>query len=90
MQDWAEDDRNLLNWRALTAETNFEKTSPADVEISDQEIFIGKNFNDDANEDVDMVQLIQINEILRYHPIAIVGAELRAAMNSMKQIALGE
>ncbi|ANQ48749.2 ketol-acid reductoisomerase [Flammeovirga sp. MY04] len=39
MKDWAEDDKNLLNWRALTAETNFEKTAPADVEITEQEFY---------------------------------------------------
>jgi ketol-acid reductoisomerase len=27
MTDWANDDVNLLTWRAATAETNFEKTS---------------------------------------------------------------
>jgi ketol-acid reductoisomerase len=30
--------------------------------------------------------LIKVNEVLRYHPIEIVGEELRAAMTSMKQI----
>lgn len=39
MKDWAEDDKNLLNWRALTAETNFEKTEPAKVEITEQEFY---------------------------------------------------
>lgn len=39
MKDWAEDDKNLLNWRALTGETNFEKTAPADIEITEQEFY---------------------------------------------------
>lgn len=178
MKDWSEGDKNLLNWRSLTEQTNFEKTAPANVEISDQEFYdkgllmvamvragvelafetmteagikdesayyeslhetpliantiarkklfemnrvisdtaeygcylfdhackplladfmtkvetniIGKDFNDGANKDVDNVNLIKVNEILRYHPIEIVGAELREAMTSMKQIALGE
>jgi len=39
MEDWANDDVNLLTWRAATGETNFEKTPAADVEISEQEYF---------------------------------------------------
>ena len=39
MEDWANDDANLLKWRADTAETNFEKTPAGDVEISEQEFF---------------------------------------------------
>ncbi|MEN8799252.1 MAG: ketol-acid reductoisomerase, partial [Flavobacteriaceae bacterium] len=39
MEDWANDDQNLLKWRAATAETAFEKTPAADVEISEQEYY---------------------------------------------------
>ena len=39
MVDWANDDINLLGWRAETAETAFEKTPAGDVEISEQEFF---------------------------------------------------
>ena len=39
MQDWANDDQNLLKWRALTAETAFEKTEPTLDNISEQEYF---------------------------------------------------
>ena len=39
MEDWANDDVNLLTWRAATGETAFEKTPAADVEISEQEYF---------------------------------------------------
>ncbi|MDY0249608.1 MAG: ketol-acid reductoisomerase [Pseudomonas sp.] len=39
MADWANDDKNLLTWRAETAETNFEKTLASDVAISEQEFF---------------------------------------------------
>ena len=40
MADWANDDANLLKWRAQTAETTFER-SKADnsIDISDQEFF---------------------------------------------------
>lgn len=36
MEDWANDDKNLLKWRAATAETAFEKTPAAEVEITEQ------------------------------------------------------
>ncbi|MCK5815626.1 MAG: ketol-acid reductoisomerase [Flavobacteriaceae bacterium] len=39
MEDWANDDKNLLTWRAATGETNFEKTPAGAVEISEQEYF---------------------------------------------------
>lgn len=39
MEDWANDDKNLLTWRAATGETAFEKTPAASVEISEQEYF---------------------------------------------------
>ncbi len=39
MEDWANDDKNLLTWREATGETNFEKTPAGDVEISEQEYF---------------------------------------------------
>ena len=39
MEDWANDDANLLGWRAATGETAFEKTANTDAEISEQEFF---------------------------------------------------
>ncbi len=39
MEDWANNDKNLLTWRAATGETDFEKTPAGDVEISEQEYF---------------------------------------------------
>ncbi len=39
MADWANDDVQLLGWRADTAETAFEKTPAGDMEISEQEYF---------------------------------------------------
>ena len=38
MEDWTNNDKDLLNWRAMTAETAFEKT-PANAKLSDQEFF---------------------------------------------------
>ena len=39
MADWANDDKNLLTWRAATAETSFEKQENTSDEISEQEYF---------------------------------------------------
>jgi len=39
MEDWANDDKNLLAWRAATGETAFEKTPITSQEISEQEYF---------------------------------------------------
>lgn len=39
MEDWANDDANLLKWRAETAETAFEKSTTGNVEISEQEYY---------------------------------------------------
>jgi len=174
MEDWSNDDRNLLNWRALTAETDFEKTKITDKEIKEQEYFdhgilmvafvragvelafevmvsagikeesayyeslhetpliantiarkklfemnrvisdtaeygcylfdhackplledfmkkidvnvIGKRFDDINDLGVDNKKLIDINEILRYHPIESIGYELRDSMTAMKKI----
>jgi len=174
MEDWANDDHNLLSWRAATGETAFEKTEITNAEISEQEYFdhgvlmvafvragvelafdtmvaagikeesayyeslhetpliantiarkklyemnriisdtaeygcylfdhaakpmlkdfmakidtdvIGKAYASDAGNGVDNKQLIYINEIIRYHPIELIGYELRASMTAMKKI----
>ncbi len=39
MEDWANDDKNLLTWRAETGETAFEKTPAGSVEITEQEFY---------------------------------------------------
>ena len=39
MEDWANDDKNLLTWRAATGETNFEKTEATSATIDEQEYF---------------------------------------------------
>jgi ketol-acid reductoisomerase len=39
MEDWANDDVNLLSWRKATGETAFEKTPAGDVNIAEQEYF---------------------------------------------------
>ncbi len=39
MEDWANDDKNLLSWREDTGETAFEKTTAASAAIAEQEYF---------------------------------------------------
>ncbi len=39
MEDWSNDDKNLLTWRAETGETAFEKTAAGDDAISEQEYY---------------------------------------------------
>ncbi|HLV62401.1 ketol-acid reductoisomerase [Galbibacter sp.] len=39
MEDWANDDKNLLTWRAETGETAFEKTPAGSDAITEQEYF---------------------------------------------------
>ncbi len=39
MADWANDDSNLLKWRAATGETAFEKTEPTPNHIPEQQYF---------------------------------------------------
>ena len=173
MEDWANDDKNLLTWRAATGETAFEKTPITGQEISEQAFFdhgilmvafvragvelafdtmvaagikeesayyeslhetpliantiarkklfemnriisdtaeygcylfdhaakpLLKDFMKEIKSDVigkglsvndqgvDNKQLIDINEIIRYHPVEMIGYELRASMTAMKKI----
>jgi ketol-acid reductoisomerase len=173
MDDWSNDDENLLKWRSATAETAFEKTAPTTREINDQEYFdncvlmvafvragvelafdtmveagikeesayyeslhetpliantiarkklfemnrvisdtaeygcylfdhaakpllkdfmskissevIGRPYIKSEN-DTDNQKLIAINEMIRFHPIEIIGYDLRASMTAMKKI----
>jgi ketol-acid reductoisomerase len=174
MQDWANDDKNLLTWREATGQTAFEKTAPGSIKIAEQEFFdngllmvafvragvelafetmveagikeesayyeslhetpliantiarkklyemnrvisdtaeygcylfdhackpllsdfmkkidtdvIGKNFNTGKDGGVDNKTLIAINAVIRYHPVELIGEELRQAMTDMKTI----
>lgn len=173
MEDWANDDKNLLTWREATGETAFEKTAAGSMKISEQEYYdngllmvafvragvelafesmtesgiigesayyeslhetpliantiarkklfemnrvisdtaeygcylfdhackplladfmkkvdidiIGKPFGKDA-EKVDNAKLIEVNRVIRQHPVEVVGARLRASMTAMKPI----
>ena len=172
MEDWNNDDINLLSWRAETEKTAFEKTIPCKDEISEQEFFdngllmvafirsgvelafetmtnsgiidesayyeslhetplianliakkklfemnriisdtaeygcylfdhackpllkdffktieskhIGKPFL--HSKQIDNTELIKVNEIIRSHPVELIGKKLRTSMTSMKTI----
>ena len=174
MEDWANDDKDLLSWRAATGETAFEKTKITNKNISEQEFFdngvlmvafvragvelsfetmteagiieesayyeslhetpliantiarkklyemnatisdtaeygcylfdhackpllsdfmknietdvIGKPFGDGKDNGVDNQKLIAINEEIRFHPVEIIGTELRESMTAMINI----
>ena len=47
---------------------------------------IGKNFNEGKSNHVDNLELIAINEEIRFHEVELVGEELRQAMDAMKAI----
>ena len=174
MEDWANNDVNLLKWRAETGETAFEKTPAGEVSITEQEYFdhytlmvafiragvelafetmvdagikpesayyeslheapliantiarkklfemnrvisdtaeygcylfdqackpllanfmekvetklVGQNFNEGLDNGVDNATLVEVNDILRNHPVEVVGRKLRKAMTAMKAI----
>ncbi|WP_372769592.1 ketol-acid reductoisomerase [Lutibacter sp.] len=174
MEDWANDDKNLLSWRAATGETAFEKTAAGSMKITEQEFFdnavlmvafvksgvelafetmtesgikedsayyeslhetpliantiarkklfemnriisdtaeygcylfdhackplladfmkkidtdvIGKKYGEGKDNGVDNKELIEINEALRFHPIELVGYDLRESMTAMTKI----
>ena len=47
---------------------------------------IGTAFAASAGNGVDNKQLIDVNEIIRFHPIEMIGYELRDSMTAMKKI----
>ena len=47
---------------------------------------IGKNFNEEIDNHVDNIELVKINEQIRYHEVEIIGEELREAMEAMEAI----
>ena len=70
MQDWANDDVNLLNWRKATGETAFEKTEAADVVISEQEYF---------DKGILMVAMVKAGVELAFDTMVAVGIKEESA-----------
>lgn len=70
MEDWDNDDKNLLKWREETAQTNFEKTPAGDMHIAEQEYF------DNA---VLMVAMIKAGVELAFDEMVAVGMKPESA-----------
>jgi ketol-acid reductoisomerase len=70
MADWDNDDKNLLKWRAETAETGFEKTPAGNMDIPEQEYF------DNA---VLMVAMVRAGVELAFEALVAVGMKPESA-----------
>jgi len=70
MKDWDSDDKDLLSWRAATAETGFEKTPAGNMEIPEQEYF------DNA---VVMVAMVKAGVELAFEEMVKVGLKPESA-----------
>ncbi|MEE4253413.1 MAG: ketol-acid reductoisomerase [Desulfuromusa sp.] len=69
MEDWANDDKNLLKWREETGQTAFEKTEGAG-EISEQEYF---------DKGILMVAMVKAGVELAFETMVISGIEPESA-----------
>jgi ketol-acid reductoisomerase len=69
MEDWANDDKNLLGWREATGQTEFEKTEGAG-EISEQEYF---------DKGVLMVAMVRAGVELAYEAMIEAGIQPESA-----------
>jgi len=70
MEDWTNNDSNLLKWRAETAETNFEKTPAGNMDISEQEYF---------DNGVLMVAMVKAGVELAFEEMVAVGMKDESA-----------
>merc|ERR1719221_1028483 len=70
MEDWDNDDVNLLKWRNATAETAFEKTPAGDMEIPEQEYF---------DHGVLMVAMVKAGVELAFEEMVNVGMKPESA-----------
>ncbi len=70
MEDWANNDKNLLTWRAETAETDFEKSVSTDADIPEQEYF------DNA---ILMVAMVKAGVELAYDTMVAAGIKEESA-----------
>merc|ERR550525_939496 len=70
MADWANNDANLLKWRAETAESGFERTGAGDMHIPEQEFF---------DNGVLMVAMIKAGVELAFEEMVAVGMKPESA-----------
>ena len=70
MEDWSNDDQNLLNWRNATGETEFEKTKISNEKINEQEYF---------DKGILMVAMVKAGVELAYECMVEVGIKPESA-----------
>ncbi len=70
MEDWDNDDRNLLGWRAATADTPFEQTPAGSQDIKEQEYF---------DHGVLMVAMVKAGVELAFEAMVNVGMKPESA-----------
>ena len=70
MEDWTNDDKNLLGWRNETGETSFEKTVAGNMDIAEQEYF---------DNGILMVSMIKAGVELAYECMVEVGIKPESA-----------
>jgi ketol-acid reductoisomerase len=70
MADWDAADKNLLGWRAATADTAFEQTAAGSVDISEQEYF---------DHGVLMVAMVKAGVELAFEAMTAVGMKAESA-----------
>ena len=70
MEDWANDDKNLLGWRNETGETSFEQTVAGNMDIAEQEYF---------DNGILMVSMIKAGVELAYECMVEVGIKPESA-----------
>jgi ketol-acid reductoisomerase len=70
MADWDNNDKNLLGWRAATADTAFEQTAAGTVEISEQEYF---------DHGVLMIAMVKAGVELAFEAMTAVGMKAESA-----------
>ena len=70
MADWDNNDKNLLGWRAATADTAFEQTPAGAVEISEQEYF---------DHGVLMIAMVKAGVELAFEAMTAVGMKAESA-----------
>ena len=70
MEDWDADDKNLLGWRAATADTPFEQAAASNTPIPEQEFF---------DHGVLMVAMVKAGVELAFECMCAVGMEPESA-----------
>ncbi len=70
MDDWANDDKNLLTWREATGETAFEKSTPQAEEIEEQEFF---------DKGIVMVAMVRAGVELAFEAMVTAGMQPESA-----------